>query len=57
VAEIMETGGEASVLVVRGDQGETLIPLADAFVKRVELAAGRLVAVKPELLDTPRTAR
>jgi 16S rRNA processing protein RimM len=51
VADLMETGGEATVLVVRGAQGEILIPLADPFVKRVELAAGRLVAVKPELFD------
>ena len=49
VADLMETGGEATVLVVRGAQGEILIPLADSFVKRVDLAAGRLVVVKPEL--------
>ena len=51
VADIMETGGDANVLVVRGAQGEILIPLADAFVKRVELGTGRLVAVKPDLGD------
>ena len=38
------------MLVVRGPAGETLIPLADAFVKQVDLAGGRLVArrVLPE---------
>ncbi len=57
VADLMETGGEATVLVVRGAQGEILIPLADSFVKRVDLAAGRLVAVKPELFDARGTGR
>jgi ribosomal 30S subunit maturation factor RimM len=47
----METGGEAAVLVVRGPNGETLIPLADAFVLRVDLAGGRVVVRVPELVD------
>jgi 16S rRNA processing protein RimM len=51
VADVMETGGEAVVLVVRGASGETLIPLADAFVRAVDLARGRLVVVVPELVD------
>lgn len=51
VAELMETGGEAAVLVVRGPNGETLIPLADAFVLRVDLAGGRVVVRVPELVD------
>jgi 16S rRNA processing protein RimM len=51
VESIWETGGEAPVLVVRGDAGETLIPLADAFVKRVDLEAGVLVAQAPELVE------
>jgi len=51
VAEVMETGGEAAVLVVRGTEGETLIPLADAFVRSVDLSAGRVVVVVPELVD------
>lgn len=51
VAEVMETGGEAAVLVVRGRYGETLIPLAGAFVREIDLAAGRLVVLVPELVD------
>jgi 16S rRNA processing protein RimM len=51
VAEVMETGGEAAVLVVRGAGGETLIPLADAFVREVDLAGGRVVALVSELVD------
>ena len=51
VAEVMETGGEAAVLVIRGVAGETLIPLADAFVREVDLAGGRVVALVPELVD------
>jgi 16S rRNA processing protein RimM len=51
VAEVLETGGEAAVLVVRGPGGETLIPLADAFVRRVDLAGGRVVVRVPELVD------
>jgi 16S rRNA processing protein RimM len=52
VESIWETGGEAPVLVVRGDAGdEVLIPLADAFVKRVDLEAGVIVAQAPELVE------
>ena len=51
VVEVMETGRDASVLVVRGRDGETLIPMADAFVREIDLAAGRLVALTPELVD------
>ena len=51
VEDVMKTGGEADVLVVRGANGETLIPLADAFVRAVDLAGGRVVVLVPELLD------
>jgi 16S rRNA processing protein RimM len=51
VEDLMEMGGGAPVLVVRGRGGETLIPLAEDFVRRVDLDAGLLVAVKPELVD------
>ncbi len=51
VENVWETGGEAPVLVVRGDPGEVLIPLAEAFVKRVDLAGGVLVAEAPEMVD------
>jgi 16S rRNA processing protein RimM len=43
VADILEGGGEAVVLVVRGAQGEQLIPLATPFVKEVDLVLGRMV--------------
>ena len=42
--------GGATILVVRGPEGELLIPLADAFVKKVDVAGGRLVAERPQFL-------
>ena len=48
VAEVLETGVEAWVLAVRGEAGETLVPLASAFVRRVDLEQGRLVGRRPE---------
>ena len=50
-ADVLVTGGEAPVLVVRGEQGgEVLIPMAEAFIRRVDLEQGRIVAVNPELM-------
>jgi 16S rRNA processing protein RimM len=51
VEDILEAGGEAPVLVVRGPRGETMVPLAESFVRTVDLAAGRVVVVVPELVD------
>jgi 16S rRNA processing protein RimM len=51
VADILKTGAGADVLVVKGPSGETLLPLASHFVKRVDLGAGLLVAAIPELVD------
>ena len=51
VEDILETGAEAPVLVVRGARGETMVPLAEAFVREVDLAGGRLVVTVPELVD------
>jgi 16S rRNA processing protein RimM len=51
VEDILETGAEAPVLVVRGARGETLVPLAEPFVRQVDLPGGRLVVVVPELVD------
>jgi 16S rRNA processing protein RimM len=48
VDDVVETGAEARVLVVRGPGGETLLPFAAGFVKAVDLARGRLVARRPE---------
>jgi 16S rRNA processing protein RimM len=50
VTDLLETGA-TPVLVVRGPEGEALIPLAHAFVRRVDLEAGTLVAVAPETVD------
>jgi 16S rRNA processing protein RimM len=54
VAEILKTGAGADVLIVRGPSGECLLPLVSSFVKRVDLAAGRLVAALPEVVDAAR---
>jgi len=51
VADLIETRGGVPVLVVRGTQGETLIPLAEAFVHSVEPEAGRMVVELPELAE------
>jgi 16S rRNA processing protein RimM len=48
VADVVETGGDAQVLVVRGSGGETLLPFAAAFVKTVDVARGVLVVDRPE---------
>ncbi len=48
VDEVMETGKETRVLVVRGPEGETLLPFAAGVVKAVDLARGRILASRPE---------
>jgi 16S rRNA processing protein RimM len=50
-AELLETGGAAPVLVVRGPRGELLVPLAEDFVRRVDLEGGRIVVAVPEMVD------
>ena len=50
VEDVLETGKEARVLVVRGEQGETLLPFAAGVVKMVDVAHGLLVVEKPEYL-------
>ena len=50
-ADLMETGGDSPVLVVRGSGGELLVPLAEDFVRAVDLAAGRMVVAVPETVD------
>ena len=49
--DVLVTGGEAPVLVVRGAKGEVLIPMAEAFIRQVDLEGKRIVAVKPDLVD------
>ena len=51
VEDILVAGGEAPVLVVRGPGGETMVPLAESFIRQVDLAGGRVVVVVPELVD------
>jgi 16S rRNA processing protein RimM len=48
VEDVMETGSGAPILVVRGAEGETLVPLAVDFVKKVDLAGARVVIERPE---------
>jgi ribosomal 30S subunit maturation factor RimM len=47
----METGAETRVLVVRGPEGETLLPFALEFVRSVDLLHGVLVVARPEYVD------
>ena len=51
VDEVMETGAENRVLVVRGPGGETLLPFAASFVRSVELEHGRILARRPEYVS------
>jgi 16S rRNA processing protein RimM len=53
-ADVLVTGGEAPVLVVRGvSGGEVLIPMAEAFIREVDLDHGRIVAVDPDAAEAP----
>ena len=51
VEALMETGAETRVLVVRGPEGETLLPFALEFVRSVDLLHGVLVVARPEYVD------
>jgi 16S rRNA processing protein RimM len=53
-ADVLVTGGEAPVLVVRGPQGELMIPMADQFIREVDLEHGRLVAANLEYSDSKK---
>lgn len=48
VEGVMETGAEARVLVIRGADGEMLVPFASRFVKAVDLEGARIVIERPE---------
>jgi 16S rRNA processing protein RimM len=48
VEDVMETGAGAPILVIRGAEGETLVPLAVDFIKTVDLAGARIVIERPE---------
>ena len=51
VLDILETGAGAPVLVIGGAGREHLVPLAEDFVTRVDLAGGRLSVVLREAVD------
>jgi 16S rRNA processing protein RimM len=51
VADILETGAGADVLVIRGAPGETLIPLVSTFIVRVDLEGKKIVVAPPEPLN------
>jgi 16S rRNA processing protein RimM len=51
VADILKTGGGADVLIVKGPNGEILLPLVSSFIRQVDLPGGRVVAVLPEHVD------
>lgn len=54
VHDLLETGA-AVVLVIKGEYGaETLIPLADEFVRTVDVAGGQMIVKAPEILNAPR---
>jgi 16S rRNA processing protein RimM len=46
IVDLLETGA-APVLVVRSAEAETLVPLAEGFVKTVDLAGGRMIVASP----------
>jgi 16S rRNA processing protein RimM len=48
VEGVMETGAGAPILVIRGAEGETLVPFAVDFVKAVDLAGARIIIEVPE---------
>jgi 16S rRNA processing protein RimM len=48
VSDVLETGAEARVLVVRGEVEETLVPFAAAFVREIDLERRRMVVLRPE---------
>ena len=56
VDRLIETGG-VPVLAIAGPDGETLLPLAADFVRRVDLGGRRLVATLPESEDAAAAAQ
>jgi len=48
VRELLDTGAESPLLVVRGVRGEVLVPFVEPFVERVDPAAGLIVVTLPE---------
>ncbi|HET7293529.1 MAG TPA: ribosome maturation factor RimM [Vicinamibacteria bacterium] len=48
---VWETGAGAPLLVLHGEAGEKLLPLAGDFVKSVDREAGRVVVALPEAVE------
>ena len=51
VQRVLETGAEARVLEVRGPRGELLVPMAERFIRAVDLAQGRVTVTVPETVE------
>ncbi len=51
VADILETGAGAPVIVIRGGGEELLVPFVDEFVTKVDVAAGRVHVTPPEMVE------
>lgn len=56
VCKVWETGAEAPVLVIDGPRGEILVPLAERFVKTIDLEAGTLRVSLPETVTVEHVA-
>jgi len=50
VRDVLDAGA-APVLVIEGPEGELLVPLADPFIRAVDLPGGRIRVVRPVLVD------
>ncbi len=52
IDEIDRTAGAAPLLVLHGPRGETLVPFAKSYIRRIDLAARRIEMALPEgLID------
>jgi 16S rRNA processing protein RimM len=51
VQGVLETGAEARVLEVRGPRGELLVPMAETFIRTVDLANRRVTVTLRELVE------
>jgi 16S rRNA processing protein RimM len=51
VRDVLETGAGAPVLVIGDGASEQLVPLAEEFVTRVDVAGGRLLVAQREWVD------
>ena len=54
IHDLLETGATVVLVIRGGEGGETLLPLADQFVKSVDVAGGRMNVRVPEMVNAPR---